>query len=209
MFYLVKTPNWIRKIFKASIWQLDKTSKSIYLSFDDGPHPVITAFVLDELKKYGAKATFFCIGGNVVENPLLFDRIINEGHSVGNHTYDHLNGWKTSPADYLQNVAEAAKHINSDLFRPPYGRITAKQHKQLRSLARPFRVVMWTVLSGDFDVNITAEQCCNNVLKNAESGSVVVFHDSEKAYERLRFALPAVLEYFSEKGYKFEKIVSK
>ncbi len=208
MFYIVKTPTWVKKFFKRSIWEMPKPVKSIYLTFDDGPHPAITGFVLDELKKYNARATFFCIGSNVVENPLIFNRILNEKHAVGNHTHNHLDGWKTPNAAYFQNIAEASKYIDSDLFRPPYGRITAKQHSQLQKGNKPFKIIMWSVLSGDFDVTITPEQCCKNVLKNAETGSVIVFHDSEKAYERLKFTLPVVLKYFSEKGYQFEKIVS-
>jgi peptidoglycan/xylan/chitin deacetylase (PgdA/CDA1 family) len=206
MFYIAKTPNWVKKLFSNSIWEITKVQKSIYLTFDDGPHPEITAFVLDELKKYNAQATFFCIGKNVVDNPLIFNRILHEEHAVGNHTNDHLNGWKTPSKEYLKNIAEASKHINSDLFRPPYGRITAKQHKRLQSLEKPFQIVMWSVLSGDFDENITPEQCCKNVVTNAKSGSVVVFHDSEKAFARLRYTLPLVLKYFSEKGYSFKKI---
>ncbi len=209
MFYLAKTPKWVKKLFAGSVWDLPGTEKTLYLTFDDGPHPQITNFVLDELLKYNARATFFCIGSNVVENPLIFNRILNEKHAVGNHTHNHLDGWKTPHAQYLQNIAEASKYIDSDLFRPPYGRITAKQHRQLLKLDKSFTIVMWSVLSGDFDTKITPEQCCENVLKNVESGSVIVFHDSEKAYERLKFTLPAVLKYFSEKGYRFEKIVSK
>jgi peptidoglycan/xylan/chitin deacetylase (PgdA/CDA1 family) len=207
MFYIAKTPNWVKRFFKGSIWEINDHPNSIYLSFDDGPHPSITPFVLEELAKYKAKATFFCIGKNVLENPGVFDRIVSEGHTVGNHTHNHLNGWKTSNAEYLQNIAEAAKYIDSNLFRPPYGRITPKQHKTLRTLDKPFKIVMWSVLSGDFDVNITPEQCCENVLKNAESGSMIVFHDSEKAFERLKYTLPRVLKYFCDKGYQFEKIV--
>lgn len=206
MFYIVKTPNWVKRFFNGSIWEINEHPNSIYLSFDDGPHPSITPFVLDELAKYNAKATFFCIGKNVLENRMVFDRIMSEGHAVGNHTHNHLNGWKTSGTDYVLNTAEAAKHIDSDLFRPPYGRITPKQLKALRGLNKPFKVVMWSVLSGDFDRKITPEQCCENVLKNAESGSVIVFHDSEKAFERLKYALPRVLRYYSEKGYQFKKI---
>ena len=209
MFYLVKTPKWVKKLFPSSIWELNGPKKTLYLTFDDGPHPQITSFVLDELLKYNARATFFCIGGNVVENPLIFNRILKEKHAVGNHTHNHLDGWKTPNAEYWQNIAEASRHINSDLFRPPYGRITAKQQKQLQTGNKPFKIVMWSVLSGDFDVTITPEQCCENVFKNTESGSVIVFHDSEKAYERLKYTLPAVLKYFSEKGYQFEKIVSR
>jgi peptidoglycan/xylan/chitin deacetylase (PgdA/CDA1 family) len=209
MFYLAKTPKWVSKLFTGSIWEMPATKKTIYLTFDDGPHPLITPFVLNELDKYGAKATFFCIGKNVAEHPGVFKRILEQGHAVGNHTHDHLDGWKTGNVKYLQNILAARNYITSSLFRPPYGRITSNQRKLLKQLDKPFKVIMWNVLSGDFDVNITPEQCLGNVLKNTESGSVVVFHDSGKAYERLQYALPAVLKYFSEKGYQFEKIVIK
>jgi peptidoglycan-N-acetylglucosamine deacetylase len=207
MFYIVKTPTWVKKLFQGCIWELPGNKKVLYLTFDDGPHPKVTPFVLDELLKYNARATFFCISKNVLENPLVFDRILNEEHAVGNHTHNHLDGWKTGNAAYLQNIREASKYINSNLFRPPYGRITANQYRNLQQLDKPFKVVMWSILSGDFDTAITPEQCWSNVLKNAESGSVVVFHDSEKAYERLKYTLPLLLKYFSEKGYQFEKIV--
>lgn len=206
MFYVAKTPNWVKKLFQGRIWDMPKAKKAIYLTFDDGPHPLITPFVLDELIKYDAKATFFCIGKNVSENRLIYNRIIKEDHAVGNHTNNHLDGWKTNNVKYLQNITAAQAFINSNLFRPPYGRITGKQQKILGKLEEPFKVVMWSVLSGDFDVNITPDQCYNNVVNNTESGSVIVFHDSEKAFERLRFTLPRVLKYFSEKGYQFEKI---
>ena len=207
MFYIAKTPTWVQKLFTGSIWKMPQAKKTIYLTFDDGPHPVVTPFVLNELEKWNAKATFFCIGKNVVDNPLIFNQIKKAEHAIGNHTYDHLDGWKTENSKYLQNILKAKEQINSVLFRPPYGRITRKQYKALTQLNDPFKIIMWSVLSGDFDINISPEQCANNVLQNATSGSVVVFHDSEKASERLRYALPAVLKYFSEKGYVFEKIV--
>jgi peptidoglycan-N-acetylglucosamine deacetylase len=207
MFYVAKTPKWVSKLFTGSIWEMPATPKALYLTFDDGPHPLITPFVLDELDKYDAKATFFCIGENVARHPGVFKRILGQGHAVGNHTHNHLDGWKTGNVKYLQNVQKARNHIDSGLFRPPYGRITRKQRKLLTQQEESFKVIMWNVLSGDFDVTITPEKCLDNVLKNTKNGSVIVFHDSEKAYERLRYALPAVLKYFSEKGYRFEKIV--
>ncbi|MBL7701893.1 MAG: polysaccharide deacetylase family protein [Ferruginibacter sp.] len=206
MFYLAKTPNWVSKLFKESTWAIPDAEKTIYLTFDDGPHPLITPFVLKELDKFGAKATFFCIGKNVAEYPDVFKSILEKGHSVGNHTHNHLNGWKTPNAKYLQNILEARSFIDSDLFRPPYGRMTSRQKNLLLNLNKPFKVIMWSVLSGDFDINLTPEKCLDNVIKYSQSGSVVVFHDSEKAYERLLYTLPLMLKYFSEKGFKFEKI---
>ncbi|MEP7256660.1 MAG: polysaccharide deacetylase family protein [Ferruginibacter sp.] len=206
MFYLVKTPGWVKKLFGSSTWYIPGTEKAIYLTFDDGPHPNITPFVLDELKKYNARATFFCIGKNVEDNPAVYKRILDEGHAVGNHTYNHLDGWKTSSAKYLADVLKAKEFIKSDLFRPPYGRITVKQRKGLSTLGGRLKIIMWSVLSGDFDKSITSEQCCANVIKNTGNGSVVVFHDSEKAMERMGYSLPIVLQHFFNKGYSFEKI---
>lgn len=208
MFYLAKTPNWVGKLFKKSTWKMPETAKAIYLTFDDGPHPQITPFVLQELDKFNAKATFFCIGKNVVDYPDVFKSISDKGHSIGNHTHNHLNGWKTPDSKYLQNILEARKFIDSELFRPPYGRITVKQKKLLMNLEKPFKVIMWSVLSGDFDVKITPEKCLGNVIENTKSGSVVVFHDSEKAYERMYYALPLMLKHFFEMGYQFKKIDS-
>lgn len=206
MFYIVTTPWWLKKFYSKLIWEMPKVGKIIYLTFDDGPHPLITPHVLDVLKAYNAKATFFCIGKNVVENPSVYKRILEDGHAVGNHTYNHLNGWKTSKSIYLANILEAQKYIDSDLFRPPYGRISRYEQKALAGLKEPFKIIMWSILSGDFDVNISPEQCCKNVIENAKNGSVIVFHDSEKANERMYYSLPIVLRYFTEKGYLFEKI---
>lgn len=206
MFYLVKTPWWLKKIYASCIWQINTTQKNIYLSFDDGPHPIATPFVLDELKKYNAKATFFCIGKNVVLYPEIYKRIIAEGHAVGNHTYHHLNGWKTKNDIYIENISSAKKHIDSILFRPPYGRISFQQLKILSNLQQPFKVIMWSVLSGDFDKGITGNKCLNNVIQHTRKGSIVVFHDSEKALEKIRFVLPKVLKYFTAKQFELKKI---
>ena len=206
MFYIAKTPKWVRKLFGKSLWEMPGTRKALYLTFDDGPHPQITPFVLDELAKYGAAATFFCIGKNVVSYPEVYNRIINEGHAVGNHTYDHLDGWKTPHEVYLQNILAAKKFIHSNLFRPPYGRITWKQQRAISREGQDFKLIMWSVLSGDFDVNISPEKCSANVLKHAENGSIVVFHDSYKAERNMAFTLPRFIEHFIDKGYVFNAI---
>jgi peptidoglycan/xylan/chitin deacetylase (PgdA/CDA1 family) len=206
MFYLVNTPWWLKTLYRGLVWQIPTKEKVLYLSFDDGPHPVATPFVLDELKKYDAKATFFCIGKNVDGYPQLYRRILLEGHRTGNHTYDHLNGWKVDDKRYLENIRDAARLIDSDLFRPPYGRISAFQSSLLRSAPFHYKIIMWQVLSADFDRTLTADRCARYVKRHTRPGSIVVFHDSEKAFDRLRGALPAVLEHFSGLGYRFEAI---
>ena len=206
MFYFVKTPGWLKKIYKERTWSIDTKEKNIYLTFDDGPHPEITNIILDDLKAYNASATFFCIGKNVIDYPDVYKRIIEEGHAVGNHTHNHLNGWKTGDAEYLDNIAVAKKHIDSNLFRPPYGRITKFQQIQLQKNKFQLNTIMWSVLSGDFDTTLKPKQCLENVLLNSKEGSIVVFHDSEKAKEAVLFSLPQVLKYFTGKGYTFKKI---
>jgi len=206
MIYLCKTPGWLKKIYASCTWQINTQNKIIYLSFDDGPHPVATQFVLNQLKKYHAKATFFCIGKNVAAHPDVYTRIIKEGHAVGNHTFNHLNGWKTSKHLYLENIDAAQKLINSALFRPPYGKITFSQIRHTLKHKQQFKIIMWTVLSGDFDAGISNTKCLQNVINNTGKGSIVVFHDSEKALSKIQFALPKVLAHFTELGYKFEKI---
>ncbi len=207
MRYIVTTPWWLRMLFPANLtWRIPATEKIIYLTFDDGPNPVATPFVLDELKKYNAKATFFCIGKNVQEQPELYQRIFIDGHRVGNHTHNHLNGFHTKDELWLQNVKEAAKWIDSDLFRPPYGKIRSFPAKVLKESNPPFQIIMWDVLSADFDTSISPQKCLDNVTKHTKPGSIIVFHDSEKAFPNLRFALPEVLKLFSGEGYRFEVI---
>ncbi len=208
MFYFVKTPGWLKRIYDSYIWSIPESDKILYLTFDDGPHPEATPFVLKELKKHNALATFFCIGKNVVAYPAIYKQIINEGHSVGNHTYNHLNGWKTANDDYLKDIALASHEIDSNLFRPPYGRITSFQAKNLRSAmnGKEPKVIMWDVLSGDFDIDCTPQQCLSNVLLATVSGSIIIFHDSEKAFPNLAYTLPRILNYFSEKGYLFKSL---
>lgn len=210
MKYFVKTPWWIKKIYPSYIWDIKTNEKVVYLTFDDGPHEKASLFVLDHLKKYNAKATFFCVGKNVAGLPVVYNKILEEGHTTGNHTYNHLNGWKTADADYLKDVAEATKYIDSSLFRPPYGRIRSFQAKNISAVMKnnSAKVIMWDILSGDFDTSITKEQCLQNVILNVKNGSIIVFHDSEKAFPLLEYCLPRTLEFLSAKGYRFEALLN-
>ena len=206
--YFIKTPGWVKLLFPGYLWSLSRQKKEVYLTFDDGPHPQLTPWVLEELDKYNAKATFFCVGNNVRQFGDVYKRIIAEGHAVGNHTYTHLNGWKTTTATYLADVAAAAALIDSSLFRPPYGKIKRSQARSIAAAMRKkeARIVMWDVLSADFDPTITGEACLKNVLSNTVAGSIIVFHDSEKAAAHLQFVLPKVLKALSRKGYRFVRL---
>ncbi|WP_295235278.1 polysaccharide deacetylase family protein [Sediminibacterium sp.] len=197
--YLVKTPWWLRMIYSGYTWRMPSTEKTIYLSFDDGPHEIATPFVLDTLKQYNAKASFFCIGKNVRLHQEIYQRILQEGHAVGNHTENHLNGWHTPNNEYLNNIQQAEEVIQSNLFRPPYGRIKRSQAKALNK-----QIIMWDVLSGDFDPNLTPEGCLAYVIKHTEAGSIVVFHDSAKAFPKMKYALPKMLDYFTKQGFQFK-----
>lgn len=205
-FYTVKTPWLLKKLYPGCTWHINTNEKIIYLTFDDGPHPVATPFVLETLRTFDAKASFFCIGKNVVQYPEIYKRIIEEGHIIGNHTFNHFNGWKVTDAAYFANIAEAAKHIDSGFFRPPYGKISAFQVRNLKAAPLNYKIIMWDVLSADFDTKITPEQCSYNVTRHAGNGSIVVFHDSEKAFPRLKLALPECLAYFTGKGFRFASI---
>lgn len=205
-----KTHWFIKKLFSNYIWDLPNSEKKIYLTFDDGPTPEITEWTLQQLKKYNAKATFFCIGDNVRKFPEIFKKIIEEGHAIGNHTFNHLNGWKTSKQDYIENTNKCQSQISNlkpeicNLFRPPYGKIKPSQSKQLRKLG--YKIIMWDVISYDFDATISKEKCLENVLKNVKSGSIIVFHDSIKAFPNLEYTLPKVIEILNKKGFVFAKI---
>lgn len=206
--YLTTSPWFLRVFYPQFVWGIPTKEKNIYLTFDDGPHETATPFVLNELKKHNAKATFFCIGKNVAEYPDIFYQIISDGHSVGNHTFNHLNGWKTGDDVYVENILKADKLFKTNLFRPPYGRMKKSQYQRLKAQGSRLKtVVMWSVLSGDFDIHLSPEKCLSNVIYSAKSGSIIVFHDSTKAFERMSYALPRVLEYFTSKGYSFKAIV--
>jgi len=234
--YLAKTPKLIQALFPDYTWRIgadkkpdSKSDREIYLTFDDGPHPEITPWILKILANYNAKATFFCVGENVLKYPENYSQILEQEHSIGNHTFNHINGWKTSNKNYQNSVLKAEEIIKNKkrekrkekregespsyqttnnqqpttkLFRPPYGKIKSSQSKFL--IKNGFKIIMWDVLSYDFDINILKENCLENVIEHVQNGSIIVFHDSEKAFKNLEFVLPKTLEYFSKKGYVFK-----
>jgi len=204
----IKTPWWARLLFSTYVWRLPANRKVVYLTFDDGPTPVVTPWVLEQLKQYNASATFFCIGANVVDYPEIYQQILQGGHTIGNHTYQHFNGWTTSIPEYLADTARAAEVIQTDLFRPPYGKIKSGQAKGLSAAMKTenVKVIMWDVLSADYDTTISPQQCYMNVAKHVAPGSIIVFHDSEKAFRNLEYTLPKVLSDLANEGYAFEKI---
>lgn len=204
--YFVKTPWLLKKLYPTLLWNIDNNTRCIYLTFDDGPIPIVTPFVLNILKQYNANATFFCIGENVTKHPEIFEQVKDEGHAIGNHTYNHLKGWNTNNKVYLDNYIKAGKLLNTKLFRPPYGRIKKSQVNLLKQANPCIQIVMWNVLSGDFDITLKSEKCLENVLKNTVSGDIVLFHDSIKAFERLKYVLPKAMEIWDKEGYSFKSI---
>lgn len=223
--YLVKTPFLLKKLYPSSLlWNKSRDHKVIFLTFDDGPIPIVTPWVLKTLKNFKAKATFFCIGENITKYPEIFEQLKLDGHAVGNHTYNHLKGWETDDNTYLENFQKSQELTQTNLFRPPYGRIKRSQIDLLeyqdisikyqdnnpkfqinqKSKIKNLKIVMWDVLSGDFDINLSPEKCLKNVLKHTENGSIVVFHDSLKAFDRLEYTLPKALEFWVKQGYTFE-----
>jgi peptidoglycan/xylan/chitin deacetylase (PgdA/CDA1 family) len=202
----VRIPRLLKRTFPEITWEIQDTAPSLYLTFDDGPTPGITAGILDALAKFRAKATFFCIGRNVERHPDIYRQILEAGHATGNHTYSHLKGWYTPNREYFEDIDLAAQFIRSPLYRPAYGMITPSQ---LRHLKKHYRIVMWDIMSYDFALNTSPDKCLHNVMHYVKSGSVVVFHDSLKASEKVLYALPQVLEHFSGKGFAFKSIPSE
>ena len=214
MWYWIKTNRLIKRIFSNYIWDIPTVEKKVYLTFDDGPTPEITAWVLKQLKEFDAKATFFCIGENIQQYPEIFNSIMQNGHAVGNHTFNHYNGWQTKTDVYLENcrLCEEAmipnstiKISNSKLFRPPYGKIKNSQAKIL--LASGYKIIMWDILSADFDTQVSPEKCLEHVLSHVTQGSIIVFHDSIKGFKNLEYALPKILEFLKENQYECGEIV--
>lgn len=203
--YLIRVPSWIRKRMPAGQWDMPPGIQlAVYLTFDDGPHPEITPFVLEQMEEYQAKGTFFCLGKNVVAYPEIYNRILSAQHKTGNHTFNHLSGWRTDLSDYLSDVRRARKNIDSSLFRPPYGRIRKKQACMLAK--EGMKLIYWSLLSGDFDVDLSPQKCLENVTKNIQPGDIIVFHDSEKAAERLRYVLPRVLALCRKNGWQLKSL---
>lgn len=204
--YLTYSPFWLKWFYPTLTWHKSRKEKFVYFTFDDGPIPVVTPFVLNTLKKFNCKATFFCIGDNVDKHPLIMADIISEGHAIGNHTYNHLKGWNSSNENYIENVIKGSKLTSSRIFRPPYGRIKKSQIIEIQRQSPSTEIIMWDVLSGDFDEKISKEQCVRIVLRHCKNGSIIVFHDSLKAFGRLEYALPKVLENLSKKGFEFRTL---
>ena len=209
--YLVKTPRLVQRFFHNYSWRIKTTKKEIYLTFDDGPVPDFTPWVLQTLKEYQAKATFFCVGENIKKYPHIYRQIKDEDHRIGNHTYNHLQGWKTPTNKYIKNILKAESYVQDEtdtktkkLFRPPHGRIRPVQAKILRK--KGYQIIMWDVLSGDFDQSLSKELCLELTIKNIKNGSIVVFHDSDKSFKNLDYVLPKVLEHFTKEGYEFRAL---
>jgi len=199
--YFRSVPPLMRRIYPSSLeWKISTREKELYLTFDDGPIPGATPWVLDELARFNAKASFFCVGENAFRNPDILQKISIQGHAKGNHTFNHLKAWNTPLSEYLDNVSKCRTVVDSTLFRPPHGQITRKLAK---ILSAEYRIIMWSILSRDFDKNVSPETCLRSTIKDTRPGSIVVFHDSEKAWERLQYVLPRYLGHFSEKGYSF------
>lgn len=208
---MIKVPKIIKLLFFNQVWDIPNSENTIYLTFDDGPTPEITERVLEILDKHHIKATFFCIGDNVRKHPEIVQKILSKQHSVGNHTYSHLKGWKTPTKIYISNTEACRMKLNSQftiqnsqIFRPPYGKITPWQSFKLRKLG--YKIIMWDVLSKDYDTSISAEKCYENVIKNVSSGSIIVFHDSNKAKINILNSLEKTIETLKSKGFNFEKI---
>lgn len=198
--YLVKTPSIAKSIFSNTLWSVENTEK-IYLTFDDGPIPEVTPFVLDVLNEFNIKATFFCVGENVIKHPEIYARLQAEGHIVGNHTYNHLNAWKVSNGEYLDNIEKMEATVTTPFFRPPYGKLTPRLAKQIN---KKYKIVFWDVLSGDFDPSISSAQCYRNVIEHTTNGSIIVFHDSQKAYGKLKDILRKTIIDLQGKGFQFD-----
>lgn len=200
---LFKTPRLVELLFSSKMWGFSRSEKSVYLTFDDGPDPQITPWILDFLHEQKLKATFFCVGENVLKYPHIFARIKQEGHSVGNHTMNHLKGTKTPLKSYIQNVEEADQLIQSTLFRPPYGRMTFRQTQFLK---KRYKIIMWSWLSNDFNKKISPEYILKKAATQIQQGDIIVLHDNSKTAERIQLILPELIHIMAQKGFRIKRI---
>jgi peptidoglycan/xylan/chitin deacetylase (PgdA/CDA1 family) len=198
MIWYQSIPSWLQKLFPSLTWNAPGIVPTVYLTFDDGPHPEITPWVVEQLRPYNMQATFFCVGDNAKKFPETLELIKKEGHQLGNHTMHHIKGWNTSTAEYLKDIEQCQYYTQTNLFRPPYGRISKQQ---IKALKEKFRIVMWSLLSCDFDRQLNQEKALQGLITKTKNGSIVVFHDSVKAENNLRFILPKYLDYLHKKGY--------
>ena len=192
-------PKLLRWLYPSALWRMNPNERAVYLTFDDGPIPNITPWVLDLLDKYGIKATFFLVGDNVRKHPKEFQMIQDRGHRVGNHTFNHIQGFKYLSYNYLANTNKADELIKSDLFRPPHGWMRWEQYYVLK---HRYKIVMWDIVSRDYNRALSPQRCLDNVTKHLTAGSIVVFHDSEKAFKNMSYALPRTLKRVQEMGLK-------
>jgi peptidoglycan-N-acetylglucosamine deacetylase len=198
--YFVKVPKIVQTFYGSLVWEISEIEKNIYLTFDDGPDPAVTADVLEVLNRYQAKATFFCSGQKAVRHPGILTDVKAEGHCIGNHSFDHLDGWKTPLDAYVKNVEKAAELFKTKLFRPPYGKIT---RNQIAFLFPEYRIVMWNLMPGDFDSKVSREKVLHRAIRYTKKGTIIVLHDDARFRDKMLFALPEYLRYFTEKGFRF------
>ncbi|MFT5621341.1 MAG: peptidoglycan/xylan/chitin deacetylase (PgdA/CDA1 family) [Flavobacteriaceae bacterium] len=203
MRYLIKTPRLLHSYYRDAVWVLPNSNNEVYLTFDDGPVSNVTDKALAILAGFNVKATFFCVGGNVTKNPSVYNDLLKAGHSVGNHSYSHLKGWKTINEEYFSDIDKCQVLVNTKLFRPPYGKI---KRSQLKEISKTHKVIMWSVLSGDFDPKNSVERICNNVIKNVKAGSIIVMHDNEKSGDKMLAALPVIIQSLLDSGFVFNVI---
>ena len=204
--HIIEPSQWLQYLYPSLTWHKSRKQKEVYLTFDDGPVPIATPFVLQTLAQFNVEATFFCVGDNIAKHPGIYHQIKNAGHSIGNHTYNHVNGWTADDDTYLENIDQCATLVSSNLFRPPYGKIKRSQLKKLKISHPQLEVIMWDVLSYDHNPKMSVERCFNHLIKNVKNGSIIVFHDSAKAFDRLQYLLPMVLRHLLDEGYALKSL---
>ncbi len=196
-------PEFIKKLWRTPVWRINPSERAIYLTFDDGPNPIVTPQVLDMLDEYDAKATFFCVGENIQKYPEVFEEVKRRGHTVGNHTFNHMKGFENSAQNYVENVRKADEYIHSKLFRPPHGRIKLSE---IRILKKDYQIIMWDFITYDYDRKVTPDDILKEIKKRSRNGSIVIFHDSLKAEKNVLAALPEALKFWREEGYEIKSI---